>query len=192
MNDKVMKRIKFLWSLLLLGTMATALCACSNDDEVPAPDNDAAQQGYWYHEQFIALHESDLPYVLVVANSKSTDDFKEQVEKLFVTDYHKGRYLIRKSDLGALPDCYVSPIYQTDDGSHLIILPHVTLVLEEGFSLKDVIPENLQSLILSREGSKLTLDVSSSAEVLAFIEQVHSVEGIERCEPDMLIEIKLL
>lgn len=157
-----MCRLKFLITMMLLGFFVNA------------------QKGYWYDTSFIELNETNKDVVYAIESDSKQYRF------------NSGRFI---SNLDRKNSYYIAYKRITQFGDSVVVLPQIRIGTKNEILLNQIINEYSDLLYLEQTSSndkyKITCFVNSDDEVLDIVSAISKHEGIDWCEPCMLIKIVL-
>lgn len=95
--------------------------------------------------------------------------------------------IVNKSD-------YLSEIYYTEEGSSIIILPRLIVFLKNSHQIDNIITD-YKDLLTSEEQINnqkyiFKCNVSKSEEMIQIVNTTSNKNGVDWCEPDMLMDLK--
>lgn len=100
-------------------------------------------------------------------------------------------FLIKKSNVAKVTDCYVSKIYQTDESDSIMILPRITVLCDDDV-LEGILHKYNKVLSVKKHTGnrhRLLVNADRSETVLDLVNQLEKIKGVEWCEPGILGKI---
>ena len=151
-----------------------------------------SQRGYWYHSRFVELNYSEATKIYIQKRPtqliSSKDAFPEYLKHTLDTGsivVGKGM-LINKEKIFTDTTLYYSKIYSSAKNDTIIIIPRITLCLNDGFSIDSILERYRDVLFLRNiKYGMYSFDcgVSSSEEVLKIASDLHTNSIVDWCSP---------
>ncbi|MDO4985714.1 MAG: S8 family serine peptidase [Prevotella sp.] len=156
-----------------------------------------AQLGYWHHSKFLELTPlNDSVYYLNFNKVTSDKKHKLIAESGFVRTLAKfsdNQFLVKKKGKLDTKGCYVSTKYKSKtNGGEMVILPQIAISVEKPEIISSILKDYIDILSVYnsfRDIYELDCNLASSDEVLRLSMKINSIEGVNWCEPNKMLNI---